>query len=247
MEILNVKQSERFESLDHKTKQIVGALLENIYNDLSRDIRTQTAALSQLFNRRDMVLIDKLRGTEMVVDAYHPNLLNEPETFARMRAEEIRLRDVAATSILDSLRFEFQTARFDRLSEAHGQTFGWIYRRRPIEQPPWDSFVDWLERDDGLYWVNGKAGSGKSTLMKYVSQNSLTREHLSKWARGFNLVIAEFYFWNPGTELQKSQAGLLRYLLFQILGQVPDLIPIVFPEQWGAKYASASSSFESKV
>jgi len=178
--MLNVKQSERFENLDQSTKQIVGALLENIYTDLAQDIRSQTEALSQLFNRRDLVFIDKLHGTELVLDAYNSNLQNEPENFARMRADEVRLRDLTATSILDSLRFEFQTARFDRLSEAHEGTFEWICRRRSGEQPSWGSFVDWLGGDGGLYWVNGEAGSGKSTLVKYISQNPLARDHLSK-------------------------------------------------------------------
>jgi hypothetical protein len=38
-------------------------------------------------------------------------------------------------------------------------------------------------------------------------------------------VIAQFYFWNAGDTLQKSQEGLLRSVIFEILSQCPYLIP----------------------
>jgi putative ribosome biogenesis GTPase RsgA len=39
----------------------------------------------------------------------------------------------------------------------------------PITQgQPSPKFADWLENDGGIYWIAGKAGSGKSTLMKYL-------------------------------------------------------------------------------
>jgi hypothetical protein len=36
--------------------------------------------------------------------------------------------------------------------------------------------------------------------------------------------------------MQKSHQGLLRALLFQVLGKHPDLIPVVFPERWKKSY-----------
>lgn len=38
----------------------------------------------------------------------------------------------------------------------------------------WNDFVAWLEEGDGLYWIAGKAGSGKSTLMKYIASHPST-------------------------------------------------------------------------
>ncbi|KAF7510814.1 hypothetical protein GJ744_005914 [Endocarpon pusillum] len=69
---------------------------------------------------------------------------------------------------------------------------------------PWSSFVDWLEQGNGVYWINGKPGSGKSTLMNYITSEHQTKEVLTKWADGCDLVTASFYFWKPGTDLQKS-------------------------------------------
>lgn len=31
-----------------------------------------------------------------------------------------------------------------------------------------DSIAEWLESGSGVYWISGKAGSGKSTLMKHL-------------------------------------------------------------------------------
>ncbi|KFY14487.1 hypothetical protein V492_02587 [Pseudogymnoascus sp. VKM F-4246] len=77
-----------------------------------------------------------------------------------------------------------------------------------------ENFVHWLEADHGLYWITGKPGSGKSTLMKFISAHPNTRKHLQTWARGRKLVTASFYFWSPAkNQLQKSQAGLLRSTL----------------------------------
>jgi hypothetical protein len=41
------------------------------------------------------------------------------------------------------------------------------------------------------------------------------------------LVTARYFFWNAGSRLQKSQEGLLRSLLFDVLRQCPELVPHV--------------------
>jgi hypothetical protein len=86
-------------------------------------------------------------------------------------------------------------------------------------------FVDWLDNPygQGIYWIHGKAGSGKSTLMKFLADHDETRTRLKPWSRGKSLVIAKFFFWHAGTSLQKSQEGLLRSLIFEILRQSPKL------------------------
>jgi hypothetical protein len=46
------------------------------------------------------------------------------------------------------------------------------------------------------------------------------------------LLISRFFFWKPGSELQKSLAGLYRSLLYDILQSHPGLIQHAFPEFW---------------
>ncbi len=52
--------------------------------------------------------------------------------------------------------------------------------------------------------------------------------------------MAGFFFWTSGSYEQRSQVGLLRYLLFQLLQQNRSFIPNVFPELW-AKFWTAST------
>lgn len=95
-----------------------------------------------------------------------------------------------------------------------------------------DDFIVWLERDQGIFHISGKPGSGKSTLMKYLCRHERTKDHLKAWAGDKNLSIGEFFFWRPGSALQKSLKGVIRGLLHCVLSEAPDLIPVVFPAQW---------------
>ncbi|KAH8705046.1 hypothetical protein BGW36DRAFT_456579 [Talaromyces proteolyticus] len=147
-------------------------------------------------------------------------------------------------TILKSLHFENMSARQSSIVEAHSKTFDWIYepRRWPSSDPRSQiKFHHWLRHGEGIYWISGKPGSGKSTLMKYLGQSERTKHFLQDWANGARLVISKFYFWIAGTELQKSQQGLLRQLLFEIFSGFPDLIPVMCSKRWESAGGSGSS------
>jgi len=95
-----------------------------------------------------------------------------------------------------------------------------------------NQFLHWLSRCNGIYWVSGKPGSGKSTLMKYLCDHERTKTTLQEWAGTLTLVTGSYFFWSAGTEMQKSQQGLLQSLLCEMLRQCPYLIPIVVPSRW---------------
>jgi hypothetical protein len=63
--------------------------------------------------------------------------------------------------------------------------------------------------------------------MKFVYENQRTTQGLEKWAGTAKLYTASYYFWNQGTEMQKSGIGLFQSLLYQILKSAPDLITSV--------------------
>jgi hypothetical protein len=76
----------------------------------------------------------------------------------------------------------------------------------------------WLKGDgDSVFWVTGKPGSGKSTLMKFLRDHDGTDNLLREWA-GDKLIVADHFFWLPGTQLQKTFEGLARSLMHAILG-----------------------------
>jgi hypothetical protein len=144
--------------------------------------------------------------------------------------------------ILGSLSYAGMDNREERIAEAYGETFKWVFEDSSKDQRKWSNFKDWLISDSQLYWVTGKPGSGKSTLMKYicypeqakVKAPSRCTKFLREWARNCHLIIGSFFFWNSGMPLQMQQEGLLRTLLVQILRQIPHLIQTATPRRWEA-------------
>ena len=125
---------------------------------------------------------------------------------------------------LESLYFPEIHARQEEIVDAHKETFQWVFEQAESRLRPWDSFAEWLESGSRTYWISGKAGSGKSTLMSYVCQHPQTQHYLKTWSAGKNLVTPKFFFWHPGSSMQKSSQGLLRSLVYQILLENSDSI-----------------------
>ena len=148
--------------------------------------------------------------------------------------EPLEAKSRKCIHILESLQYKRMTARYEKIVEAHAETFEWIYDESTLSQhgEPQHHFLQWLESGDGLFWISGKAGSGKSTLMRFITKHLKTRLALSRWASDQQLITAGFYFWHAGTVLQKSQEGLLQSLLYETFSQCPELIPDVLPERW---------------
>ena len=125
--------------------------------------------------------------------------------------------------LLQGLHFDAIRARHDRIQDAHARTFQWVLESDPERLMDRTKFVDWLRGDRGIFWIRGKPGSGKSTLMKYIAQHPKALEYLSAWSKGDRVLVAKYFFWNSGTSLEKSEEGLLRSLLFDILRSSPEL------------------------
>ncbi|PMD49488.1 uncharacterized protein K444DRAFT_671088 [Hyaloscypha bicolor E] len=162
---------------------------------------------------------------------------------------EEKREDIVDEWFLDNLKFETMAHRHESIRDAHEKTFSWIFHRPTAGQGassatayprPWSSFADWLRADGSIYWINGKAGSGKSTLMRFITHHSETTALLKAWAGTADLQVASFYFWNGGASEQRSFDGLLRTLLFQILQDCKHLIRHIFREEWDNAFALAS-------
>ncbi|KAJ5995764.1 hypothetical protein N7481_002741 [Penicillium waksmanii] len=126
--------------------------------------------------------------------------------------------------IMRTLRFDGMELRRSQVSEAHKRTYRWAYM---------SNFSEWMVSEDPLFWISGKPGSGKSTLMKYLVNSPDTYAYLRKWAGTRKLVIIDYFFWINGSDIHRSQEGLLRSLLFDIFQKCPELIQKKFPERWG--------------
>ncbi|ORY17867.1 hypothetical protein BCR34DRAFT_596734 [Clohesyomyces aquaticus] len=86
---------------------------------------------------------------------------------------------------LGSLYFSSLKLRHSRIETAHDRTFKWLFQRsRKIQNQvdPKVRFLRWLQSGDGIFWISGKPGSGKSTLMKYITGSPHTKKALFEWA-----------------------------------------------------------------
>lgn len=78
--------------------------------------------------------------------------------------------------ILRHLEFNGMNKRYEDSADRHRETFEWIYEDHRLK------LVPWLENGRGVYWITGKAGSGKSTLMKFLFEDSsCTIENSTEW------------------------------------------------------------------
>jgi len=177
-----------------------------------------------------------------------------PEELARLMAEEsgnFDTNDSFAEVIRESLRFERLEDREDDIEKAYDDTFEWIFatpRRSDDGNPSWSDFAKWLESSaEKIYWITGKPGAGKSTLTKFLFKDERLKAHLNKWAGDSDLIVASYFSWNAGNDLQKSHEGLLHTLLYQCLAKNPEeLVPVVFPSRWALmKVFLGGSSFPS--
>ncbi|KAK4161886.1 hypothetical protein QBC43DRAFT_322955 [Cladorrhinum sp. PSN259] len=138
--------------------------------------------------------------------------------------------------ILSSVRFKGMKARQDDISQGAPETLDWIYGEAleddfPHHKDLTTTFSSWLKSGRGVFNITGKPGSGKSTLMKHLVTRRLrkTKSLLEENANGKTVLVATSYFWMLGQfQQQRSFTGLVRSILYELLEQAPELIPIVF-------------------
>jgi hypothetical protein len=122
--------------------------------------------------------------------------------------------------ILNSLGKFGDNPRYARIIQEHSATLKWIEEPYLTGGP---GFVDWCLNDEGLFWISGKPGAGKSTLMKFIHDHEHTVKIMSS-AQLQRCVIISFFFHELGIPSEKTFSGLLHALLSQLLTEVPELI-----------------------
>lgn len=194
--------------------------LNDLHNEISQLLKSTIHSLEQI--RLEISTVKSISATYQALT----DLIN-PEMERRAR-------------VLRSLTFGYMTSRYLNITEAHIQTFKWVFFGSSLPKTDPRSnvlFAEWLRSGTGTYWISGKPGSGKSTLMKYIFNHPETTSALRIWSNTDNLNIAKYFFWNSGTAMQKSLLGLLQSLVFQILSRRPEWIPAVCPSRWSSDTA----------
>ncbi|PMD32009.1 hypothetical protein L207DRAFT_471340 [Hyaloscypha variabilis F] len=259
LNVESLRMSARFDNIDQQTQNILTGLFESQQDTskvLCERMADLTATIGQLFSRLEWMDQDDCREVrDRIIDRIsagrrrHSGEMEELsaaiEMFSVSDQTERRIRTTIQDQIIQSLSYPAMTNRYESLLEPHPETFEWAFHD-PIEgHHSWSNLSTWLQSGHGIYWINGKAGSGKSTLMKHLFDDGRTKEYLRAWAGDHNLSFATFFFWNSGTVHQRSHAGCLRSLLFQVLKKYPWLVPSVFPRRWAVLYSETVRDCES--
>ncbi|GAB7341387.1 hypothetical protein MBLNU457_7643t1 [Dothideomycetes sp. NU457] len=223
--------------ISHNKKEIMGYQRE--FDGLRKALNTQMMATLYNISQMDVHLtkkMDELRA--QLEDTIRQNATTMytqlPQTISSLVEESRKVS--ASHRILKSLQYDYMEARHNAISERAAQTFEWIFQHpqklretKGIHM----EFSDWLSNRPGLFWISGKAGSGKSTLMKFLCHHDKTVDALKVWAGSCKLITANYFFWNAAkSAMQKSQKGLLRSLCYEVLRQCPNLIPTLCPQRW---------------
>lgn len=164
------------------------------------------------------------------------------------QASDLTLQAINCRRILNAITFQDKDARVAQIASvqlAQG-TYEWILENNPSddddEDPSYKTtsasrFKQWLESGTGIFHIAGKPGGGKSTLMNFLSKDTKVKRSMEVWAGvpSSKLVTASAFFWNTGSQDQKSADGLCRSLLHTIINQVDDhQTPLrrLFPNHW---------------
>ncbi|KAK5085051.1 hypothetical protein LTR70_005658 [Exophiala xenobiotica] len=123
--------------------------------------------------------------------------------------------------LINSLRSAHTNTRMNQVTKSYHQTFEWIFE--PGSGTSRYNFASWLSNTQPTFWLAGKPGSGKSTLMKMLCAHEVTGERLAKALKVNSLIRLSFFFWLNGDPFQRTLHGCLCTLLHQLLKQDPQL------------------------
>jgi hypothetical protein len=233
--IIQLQQCDRYSQLSTQSKNLLDALVSNkdvfaehIESHMTTSTELHESTVAQIIGHQES-LPDK------IAEAFEKSILENTQSIS-FEGHKAKHKEKVDRVLLRRLKFATMGDRYYSVADSHKKTFEWIFRNPKTWNKPWSDFSHWLSQGQDIYWISGKAGSGKSTLMRYLVESAKTKELLEQWAGGEKLTVAAFFFWNGGASEQASQTGLLRSLLYRILSKTriayPDLIRRVFPDEW---------------
>lgn len=208
MDAHSTLSSEAFMALDSQTREIATKFLESQVG-LDAILSAQLDSNRQAARRHQEIMasLGKCEPEEQ-----GPFISSEPNSRKLLWNMDRAFRS--------SLWYPTMEKRQQGIWSPHKGTLDWVLQDSPGERTvPWDDFKHFVTKGCGTYWITGKAGSGKSTLMKYVNTNPKLDDSLAEWAAGREIFKASFYFYYLGTEMQKSEIGLLRSLVLSLLSR----------------------------
>ncbi|KAL2677340.1 hypothetical protein Neosp_011109 [[Neocosmospora] mangrovei] len=214
---LELQQRQDFVKLDEKLQSFIANIAAGRTN--MEDLLRTEGKLT-----REHITAEATRAAKSV-EAHVTKETQERELKAATENQRERL--------LGSLRFPEMNQRRNETTDPETATFKRIFRENGSTTSVrdttksrhanytdkidvvWQRFVDWLRSGEGLFWVQGKPGSGKSTLVRYIIDDKATQTLLSQWHSETRII--SHFFWKIGTPMQNNVKGLFCSLLYQLL------------------------------
>ncbi|KAF3073827.1 hypothetical protein CFAM422_004410 [Trichoderma lentiforme] len=231
-----ILKKHKIEDLNADLKVIYDGMMKNMGLILQQDcnslIMSELKSLKESQNELNISrdndldnILTEILGYTIKTDAEPTEIERDHLKTCLSSLRETANKERQRFKIIKSLYFpEFQR-RWGQIPDAEQRTNTWLFNECET------NFVNWLESGNGIYWIQGMAGSGKSTLMKFAAEHPKTQRALKHWALSAEIYHPSFYFWNQGFEMQKSQNGLLQSILYQILRITPSIATQVCPSR----------------
>ncbi|CEF76538.1 unnamed protein product [Fusarium graminearum] len=238
---------------------------------LERDVQDLIFKIASTQTNMEILVTEEAKKTREVLSINLTTHIKDSETRAitdnqrqrllkSLKPADIRKRYHEVLSPSDA-SFERVFASYERVCLKDPEHKDWKTIRRNLPDEPcptmrygnvdeidctWHSFTLWLQSDNPLFWIQGKPGSGKSTLMKFIIENKNTERLLKSHIA--NTRVLSYFLWKIGNESQNSIKGLICCLLHdllvsstemldQALKQFPSLESRDFFDEWSSEEA----------
>ncbi|KIW87006.1 uncharacterized protein Z519_12303 [Cladophialophora bantiana CBS 173.52] len=210
--------------------------LQAVSNDLVASIKASETVLAARLTSQDVQLERSMRMLSTDIPATVRGA--EARLMDRFDSQDSLLKDAARKHIMQTKFFQDQAedALRDRLLDAlafpemnerrnmiegrvvdFGKTYAWVFnplneQARIFRNQQRHAFVEWLRTGQEVFWINGKPGSRKNTLMDFIYQNFQSGQqglvHLEAWAHPQPVRLLSFWFFRPAaSRLLKSLDG----------------------------------------
>lgn len=113
----------------------------------------------------------------------------------KLTADKVEAAKMNSVIILELLKYETMPDRHEEIHVAHEGTFDWIlsdYKPPTTHMAHYHDLAQWLQGRAALYWITGKPGAGKSTLMKYLRHAKRTPELADDGENGAFQILRSF-------------------------------------------------------
>ena len=135
----------------------------------------------------------------------YPPAINEHGTIPDSKIEKLaRLLDFAERTTRELQLDDTEIAE---------ETYNWIFETGELSC----GLASWLASSEPVFWIQGKPGSGKSTLMNFLSkshdvQQLLPSNDIETWT-----IVRFFFDFRSSTNVANTTEGCLRSLICQLL------------------------------